>query len=86
MKYYVYIIQGVDKSYYTGITNNLQERLVRHNTDRGAKYLKDKKPFHLVYFEETADLKSAMKREKQIKDYSRLKKEKLINEFKSLDS
>ena len=84
MKYFVYILQTNNGSYYTGLTKDIQARLDRHIHGRGAKFTKTKKPIRLVYYEETKDLKSAMKREKQIKDFSRPKKEILINEFQNL--
>ena len=84
MKHYVYILQTNDGSYYTGLTRDIQARLDRHIRGRGAKFTKTKKSIRLVYYEETKDIKSAMKREKQIKDFSRPKKEILINEFQNL--
>ena len=81
MIYYVYILQTQDGSYYTGITKNLQDRLKRHRRKRGAKFTKGKGTAELVYFEEHPSLAAAMKREKQIKDFSRRKKQHLIKEF-----
>ncbi len=82
MKYYVYIIKSADGDLYTGVTKDLNERLRRHNTGRGCKYTKNKIPFRLVYYEERFDFKAALERERQIKSYSRYKKNLLIERQK----
>jgi len=81
MKYYVYILQAQDGSYYTGTTKNLQDRLKRHRRRRGAKFTKGKGTAQLVYFEEHPSLAAAMKRERQIKTYSRKKKKSTLVSF-----
>ena len=83
MKYFVYILQTKDGTYYTGITKNLQTRLDLHNQGRGAKYTKGRIPVRLVYYEETRNFKSATKREIKIKSLTKQKKKKLIKEFQS---
>ena len=71
MAYYVYIIQSIkDGSYYTGSTQDLTERLERHNQGR-SQYTKAKRPWKLVYSEEHSDRSSAVKRENQIKRHKR---------------
>ncbi|MEO0123595.1 MAG: GIY-YIG nuclease family protein [candidate division WOR-3 bacterium] len=80
-KYFVYIISSVSGDYYVGITQDLVERIKRHNTQRGSKFTKNKGPFSLVYYEEFSDLSSALNRERQIKSFSRRKKEELIIDF-----
>ena len=82
MIYYVYILQTQDGSYYTGTTKNLKDRLKRHRRRRGAKFTKGKGTAQLVYFEEHPSLAAAMKRERQIKDFSRRRKQHLLNEFR----
>ena len=81
MKHFVYILQSKDGAYYTGMTKYLQDRLRRHNRRRGAKFTKGKGVMQLVYSEEHSSLAAAMKREKQIKDYSRKKKSALVRSF-----
>ena len=72
MPYYVYIIQSQkDGSYYTGSTQDLSERIERHNQGR-SKYTKAKRPWKLVYSEKHPDRSRAFKRENEIK--SRRKK------------
>jgi len=82
--YYVYILTNKARTVlYTGVTNNLKERLYFHKnplpTSRAftTKY----KVYYLIYFEHFQDIETAIAREKQIKGYSRNKKEKLINAF-----
>ena len=68
MPYYLYIIQSEsDGSFYVGSTQDLSERLERHNQGR-SKYTKQKRPWKLVYHEEYADRSASLKRESQIKN------------------
>ncbi len=65
--HFVYILQSlVDGSYYVGFTQDIKERLARHNAGR-SKYTKAKRPWKLVYSEEHRDRTSAMSREQEIK-------------------
>ena len=67
MPYFVYIIQSQkDDRYYVGSTNDLVERLQRHNQGR-SKYTKDNGPWELVYTEEYPDRSTAIRRENSIK-------------------
>ena len=80
MPYIVYILECVDKSLYTGATNNLEKRLREHNTaKRGAHYTKIRRPVVLKYFEKFNSLAKARKREAEIKRLSREKKLELAN-------
>lgn len=74
----LYILRCSDNSYYTGITNNLEKRLDDHSNGKGAKYMRGKAPFDLVYHERHSDRSSASKREAEIKKLSRTEKEYLI--------
>jgi len=78
MKYYVYILQCADSTLYTGVTKDLQKRLAQHNSGRGSRYTRGRLPVRLIYFEETGDIKSAMRRELHIRELPRAEKEKLI--------
>ena len=84
MVYFVYILQSLkDGSYYVGSTQNLDERINRHNGGR-SKYTKAKRPWKVVYHEEFPDRSSALKREKQIKRQKRKGFiEKLFKNFES---
>ena len=79
MKGYMYILQCSDDSFYTGSTNNLELRLLQHQSGEGANHTKKRLPVKLVYFEEYARIDEAFYREKQVQGWSRKKKEALIN-------
>ena len=78
--YFVYIVRCKDKSLYTGITKDLENRLRQHNGEivGGAFYTKNKRPIKLVYTEEHMTHLSAARREVEIKKMSKAQKEKLI--------
>ena len=78
MKGYVYVLKCSDGSYYTGSTKDLERRLWQHKNGNGAKYTKTRLPVKLVYSEEYERIDEAFYREKQIKGWSRKKKEALI--------
>ena len=67
MAYFLYIIQSeIDDSFYIGTTQNLDDRISRHNQGR-SKYTKQKRPWNLVYTEEHPDRSSTMKKEYALK-------------------
>jgi len=81
----MYILECVDRSYYTGSTTELDGRIIEHQNGQGAKYTQRRLPVKLVYFEEYDRIDEAFDREKQVQGWSRRKKEALIKgEFKSL--
>jgi len=76
--WYVYILECKDKTLYTGITKNLAERLDKHNRGKASKYTRGRTPVKMI-FHETYDTKTiALKREYQLKRWSRQKKLALI--------
>lgn len=77
-RYFCYIVQCADGTYYTGWTVDPAKRVKAHNAGRGAKYTKTRRPVKLVYVEEQPDRPSAMKREIAIKRLGRDRKMKLI--------
>ena len=77
-KWYVYILRCGDETLYTGITTDVLRRLQMHRSGRGAKYTRGRQPLELVYTEVCKGHSQALKREWQIKQLSRAKKEKLI--------
>ena len=82
MKYYVYILTNKTKTVlYTGVTNNLRRRIYEHKNKLIDGFTKRYNVDRLVYYEMTSDVKVAIKREKQIKNLLRRKKEELINTF-----
>ena len=75
------ILKCNDDSYYTGFTNNLERRLIEHDEGLNKEaYTHNKKPLTLVWFETFNDVNNAIATEKQIKGWSRRKKEALISE------
>ena len=68
----------MDGTYYTGWTNNLEKRIEAHNSGRGAKYTKSRRPVKLRYFEEFQTKEEAMRREYAIKHMTRTEKEKIF--------
>ena len=76
--YSVYIVKCKKGTYYTGYTNNLKKRVTLHNSGQGAKYLRGKLPVKLVYSKKYKYYKCALNAEREIKAYSRQKKEKLL--------
>ena len=83
---YIYILKCADDSYYTGITSNLNGRLLEHISGvHKDSYTYSRRPLTLVYYAEFSDINLAILTEKQIKKWSRAKKEALINdEFEKL--
>lgn len=82
-KWFVYIIECLDSTYYTGLTWNIPNRMDQHIVRLGSKYTQRHGFKKLVYHEEHENLEEARKREVQIKDWNQFKKRKLINaEFK----
>ena len=77
--YYVYILSNWDDSViYIGVTSNLSKRLYEHRHHLADGFTKKYNVHKLVYFEETSDVNSAIAREKQLKGWSRKKKNDLI--------
>ena len=77
-KCYTYMVRCSDGTLYTGWTNNLETRMEAHNSGRGAKYTKSRRPVELVYFEEFTQKSDAMSREARLKQLGRAEKLKLI--------
>ena len=79
MNWLVYMLECSDNSIYTGITNNLEERLKTHQSGNGAKYLRGRLPIKLVYKENLINRSEATKREIYIKKMSKKEKKNLID-------
>lgn len=75
---FTYIVRCADDTLYVGHTEDLASREQTHNEGRGAKYTASRRPVHMVYAEEHASAESAIARERQLKRWSRAKKEALI--------
>ena len=79
-KSYVYILLCSDNSYYTGVTNDIDRRLEEHDNSNSISYTSIRRPLKLKYCQEFNDIKQAIALEKQIKGWSRKKKQALIND------
>ena len=79
MPHYVYILQCSDKSYYVGSTSDLTNRIAAHNAGKGAFWTSKRLPVKLIYHEKYDDQSKAIKRERQLKGWSRAKKQALID-------
>lgn len=77
---YVYIIQCSDGLYYTGVTNDLDQRIIEHNSgiDKDA-FTFSRRPVTLKFHERFSNFNLAIEWETRIKKWSRKKKESLIN-------
>lgn len=73
------MVECSDGSLYTGWTNDLDGRVRAHNAGRGAKYTKSRRPVKLVYYETFATKQEAMRREYEVKRYSRARKLALLD-------
>ena len=81
MKYFVYILECSDHTLYTGYTNDIAKRLNEHNIGKyGAKYTKARRPVKLLYTETHTSKGDALRREIEIKKYTRAQKLLLIQE------
>ena len=77
---YMYILECVDGTYYTGSTWNLEKRFREHVEGLGANYTAKRLPVKLVYYEESERIDVAFLREKQVQGWSHAKKKALIDQ------
>jgi len=78
--WFVYILRCADKTLYTGITTDVDRRLIEHNAKKSiTKYTRVRQPVEMVYSESTDSRSSAGKREMLIKSLSRIQKIALID-------
>ena len=78
--YYVYILKCADDSFYVGVTNDIEKRVAGHNLGEDKKaYTFRRRPVELVWSEYYNDINQAIEKEKQIKGWSRKKKQALID-------
>ncbi len=84
--FFVYILKCSDSTYYTGITSNLEKRLLEHTTGKHKdSYTYFRRPITLEFYAEFTKANQAIDTEKQIKKWSKVKKEALIKgEFEKL--
>ncbi len=84
--YYTYILACSDFSYYVGVTNDLDRRLLEHNNGEDkTSYTYNRRPVIIKYYEHFVDINQAILREKQLKGWGRKKKEALfVQDFEKL--
>ena len=84
--YCVYILKCADNTFYTGITSNLDKRLIEHQSGKHfGSFTFNRRPVQLMYYAEFSDVNRAIRTEKQIKKWSKAKKQALIEgEFEKL--
>ena len=75
---YVYLLRCADGSLYCGWTTDLAGRLAAHNSGKGAKYTRSRRPVTLVYHEEVESWSAALRREAAIKKLTRREKLELV--------
>ena len=78
MAFWVYILQCADGSYYVGRFDNLADRLLQHQSGALGGYTKTRRPVRLAYSQEFPTRDEAFAAERQVKGWSRKKKEALI--------
>lgn len=79
IQYTLYILRCCDETLYTGITVDLERRIHEHNnSDKGAKYTRNRRPCVVVYRELLETKSAALKREIEIKKMTKAKKEALL--------
>jgi putative endonuclease len=76
--WYTYIVECSDNTLYVGTTNDIEKRLLKHNTGKGAKYTKGRGPVKIRYSEVFESRAEACKQEYKLKQYSREEKLELI--------
>ncbi len=76
--FYFYIARCSDNTLYSGYCKDLLERAKKHNEGKGAKYTSGRRPVTIVYSEEYLTKSEAMKREAEVKKWSKKEKEMLI--------
>ena len=77
--WHVYILKCADSTLYTGVTTDISRRVNRHNAKMGGAHTQIRTPVVLVYSEECPGYSAALKREAQIKRWTKKKKLALIS-------
>ena len=79
-KSFVYLLKCSDGTYYTGVTSNLEKRQFQHQSGFYKNcYTYKRRPLSLVFYAEFFDINLTIEKEKQLKKWSKSKKEALIN-------
>ncbi|WP_334328512.1 GIY-YIG nuclease family protein [Companilactobacillus sp. HBUAS59699] len=78
--YFVYILLCADRTFYIGTSNDVLKRVATHNSGKGAKYTKTRRPVKLLYQENLNSKSNALKREIELKKLTRKKKETFLQD------
>ncbi|WP_256295866.1 GIY-YIG nuclease family protein [Haloarchaeobius salinus] len=78
--HHVYVLRCADDTLYTGYTTDVERRVAEHDAGEGAKYTRGRTPVELVHVESYDDRGTAMSREYEIKQLSRHRKERLVDD------
>ncbi|KGF03562.1 GIY-YIG nuclease family protein [Anaerococcus lactolyticus] len=79
--HFVYIVRCEDGSLYTGYTTDVKERLITHNSGKGAKYTRSRLPVSLVYYKRVDSKSMGLRLEARIKKLTKKEKEDLVKAF-----
>lgn len=77
--FFIYILLCDDNSLYTGYSPDPQKRFLTHKNGSGGKYTRSHRPIKIIYTEKLSTKSEALKRERQIKGWSRAKKIRLLD-------
>ncbi|WAA12328.1 GIY-YIG nuclease family protein [Fervidibacillus halotolerans] len=77
-KYYFYVLQCNDGTFYGGYTVDLERRLTMHNAKKGAKYTRSRTPVTLIYYQIFETKREALRAEYEFKKLTRKKKEEFL--------
>ena len=72
--WFLYVVKCADRTFYVGIAKSVEARVACHNAGRGAKYTRTRTPVRLVHTEKLDDVGAALRREREVKRWSRPKK------------
>ncbi len=78
MSFHLYILRCADNSYYTGHTDDLEGRLAKHQAGEFSGYTSARRPVELAFSHQFPSRDEAFRAERQVKRWSRRKKEALI--------
>jgi putative endonuclease len=81
--HHVYIVRCADDTLYTGCARDPRERVRVHNSGRGARYTAGRRPVSLVYSETFDSLGDALRREREVKSWTRRKKDALVAKLRA---
>lgn len=80
---FVYLLRCADDTLYCGSCYDIDQRIAKHDSGKGARYTRGRGPVALVYLERCENWRAALKREWQIKRYSRSQKNRLVADWQN---